>query len=77
MKILPHVFLKSFMRSKGKGNDLLCQGHVCGGSYFGPRDIHICMSSVSLLEIKAQPLKDVKKAVIHLYVTLSALQLIS
>jgi hypothetical protein len=66
MKTLPHVFPTSFIRIKGKRNDLLCQGHVCGGGYFGPRDIHRCMSLVSLLEMEAQPLKVVEKAVIHL-----------
>jgi hypothetical protein len=28
MKTFPYVFLTSFMRSKGKRNDLLCQGRV-------------------------------------------------
>jgi hypothetical protein len=77
MKTLPHVFLTSFMRSKGKRNDLLCQGDVCGGGYFGSRDIHRCMNLVPLLEMEAHPLKDVEKAVIYLYVMLSTLRLIS
>jgi hypothetical protein len=54
---------------------------VCGGDYyFGPRDIHRDLqnlSSVPLLEMEAHPLKNVEKAVIRLYVMLSALQLIS
>jgi hypothetical protein len=77
MKTFPHVFLTSFMSSKGKRNDLLCQGHVCERGYFDPRDIHRCMNSLPLLEMEVQPLKDVEKAVIYLYVMLSALQLIS
>jgi hypothetical protein len=36
-------------------------------------EIHRGLSSVSLLEMKVQPLKDVEKAVIHLWVMLSAL----
>jgi hypothetical protein len=46
MKILPHVVLISFMRSKRKGYDLLYQWHVCTEGYFGLKDIHICMSLV-------------------------------
>jgi hypothetical protein len=55
--------------------------HVCGGDYyFGPRDIHRdlqSLSSVPLLEMEAQPLKDVEKAGICLQVMQSALWLIS
>jgi hypothetical protein len=29
MKTLSHILLTIFMRSKGKRNDLLCQGHMC------------------------------------------------
>jgi hypothetical protein len=39
---------------------------VCGGDYFGPKDIHRGLSSVSLLEMEAHRLKHVEKAVIHL-----------
>jgi hypothetical protein len=73
MKTLPHVFLTSFMRSKGKRNNLLCQ-HICGRGYFSLKDIHRCMNSVPFLEMEVQPLKDVEKEVIHLYLMLSALR---
>jgi len=36
-------------------------------------EIHRGLSSVPLLEMEAHPLKNVEKAVIHLYVMLSAL----
>jgi hypothetical protein len=48
-----------------------------GGDYFGPKDIHRGLSSVPLLEMEAHPLKDVENAVIHLWVILSVLLLIS
>jgi len=77
MKTLPHIFLTSFMRSKWKKNDLLCQGHVCGGGYFGLSDIYRNMSSVPLLEMEVQLPKEIEKAVIHLYIMLIVLRLIS
>jgi hypothetical protein len=44
-----------------------------GETIFGPRDIHRGLSSVPLLEMEAHPLKDVEKAIIRLWVMLSAL----
>jgi hypothetical protein len=46
---------------------------VCEGDNFGTMNVYRCMSSVPLLKMEAQPLKDVEKAVIHRYVMLSAL----
>jgi hypothetical protein len=77
MKTLTHLVLTSFMRSKEKRNDLLCQGHAYGRCYFAPKAIHRCMSLVSLLEMEVQLLKNVENAVIHLYIMLSVLRLIS
>jgi len=52
--------------------------HVCGGEtiILAPEiltEIHRGLSSVPLLKMEAQPLKDVEKAEINLQVMLSAL----
>jgi hypothetical protein len=53
------------------------EARVCGGDYyFGPRDIHRdlqSLSSVPFLEMETQPLKDIEKAGIRLQVMLSTL----
>jgi hypothetical protein len=62
INVKPSYTLRSEKNEKG----FMRLRHVCGGDYFGPRDIHRSLSSVPLLDIEMHLLKDVENAVIHL-----------